>query len=136
VARARLPFEFVVAGVPVSDQSENDRARERWRRQVRAAAAAAWSKGAKPLESSVSIVIAFFHSGESDLDVDNIPKLVLDAVKGLIYTDDHQVEQVTIRRTRIVPGDVLTAMPFLIDAEIGPPFVYIRVDPPPNHAEL
>ena len=138
MARARLPFEFIVAGVPLSDLSDNDPARERWRRQVKAAAAAEWPRGAKPIVSPVSAVIAYFHAGDSDLDVDNIPKLILDALKGLTYVDDRQIEQLTIRRTRVVPGEVLTAGSLLIagDTEIVPPFVYIRLDQPPNHAEL
>jgi hypothetical protein len=86
----------------------------------------------------LSVVIGYFHAGESDLDVDNMPKLILDALKGLVYVDDHQVEQVTVRRTMVVPGTVLTAVPLLVAAEteIVLPFVYIRVDLPPNHAEL
>ena len=43
------------------------------------------------------MTITYFHEG-SPLDVDNIPKPILDALKGLVYADDSQVSDLLCRK--------------------------------------
>ena len=60
------------------------------------AAAAAWRN--YPIDvGPLNAVILYCSDGTSDLDVDNIAKPILDALKRLIYEDDRQVRQVLIR---------------------------------------
>ena len=43
------------------------------------------------------VVITYYFKGES-LDVDNMPKPILDALKGLVYADDDQVTDLVCRK--------------------------------------
>ena len=49
-----------------------------------------------------------------DLDLDNIPKPILDALKGLVYNDDSQITDLICRkRERNRDMQVLNASPIL-----------------------
>ena len=41
-------------------------------------------------------------------DVDNLSKLVLDALKGIWWKDDHQVTELNVRKVRVPKGDEQT----------------------------
>ena len=43
------------------------------------------------------MTITYFH-GSDPLDVDNIPKPILDALKGLVYSDDSHVSDLLCRK--------------------------------------
>ena len=43
------------------------------------------------------VVITYFFKGEA-LDVDNMPKPILDALNGLIYADDSQITDLVCRK--------------------------------------
>ena len=132
-----LPLEFSVLGIPLSAQASSH-SRGRWQETVRAAAEEDWESGTPPISGEVSVTIIYFFEGETDLDVDNIAKPILDALNGLIYEDDSQVSQVTIRKTRLGQGleiDVPSlALASALDA--GGDFVYVRVHSAPNHREM
>ena len=74
----------------------------------------------------ISVVYVF---DSTPLDVDNIPKPILDALKGLVYCDDSQVTDL-ICRVRNWHGSLRAAMPssafdeFLRDYN---QFTYIRI---------
>lgn len=69
------------------------------------------------------------------LDVDNIAKPILDALKGLVFTDDALVSDAVIRR-RDLAGEfeLAEAPPLVIEGfERGGEFVYVRItDAPPQ----
>ena len=50
-----------------------------------------------PFRGEVMVSITYFFEGAS-LDVDNIPKPILDALKGLVYFDDSQVTDLLCRK--------------------------------------
>ena len=50
-----------------------------------------------PLAGDVSVTITYFFD-DAKLDVDNIPKPILDALNGLVYSDDSQVSDILCRR--------------------------------------
>ena len=50
-----------------------------------------------PFVGEVMVTITYFFSGAS-LDVDNIPKPILDALKGLVFLDDTQVSDLLCRK--------------------------------------
>ena len=50
------------------------------------------------------VIITYFYEGAS-LDVDNIPKPILDALKGLVYSDDAEVSDLLCRK-RDLNGDL------------------------------
>lgn len=79
-----------------------------WKEEVRSAARDRWTAGS-PVAGSVAVTITyFFESGEPD--VDNIPKPILDAMKGLVYSDDVQVSDLCCRK-RDLTADLLIRNP-------------------------
>ena len=98
-----FPLEFTVEGPPVSQQSSS-RSRQRWRERVRAAAKPHWQED-EPLPGPVTIRITYLYVTDM-LDVDNIPKPILDALNGLVYADDSQVTDLISRKraVRDMPG--------------------------------
>ena len=50
-----------------------------------------------PFDGEVMVVITYYFKGES-LDVDNMPKPILDALKGLVYADDGQITDLVCRK--------------------------------------
>ncbi len=81
------------------------------------------------------MTIIFFYFQDTDLDVDNIAKPILDALVGVVYDDDQSVVQLIARKTRLAPGldirDASAALAEGLDADMD--FVYVRVGGPPDH---
>ena len=50
-----------------------------------------------PFTGEVMVTITYFFDGAS-LDVDNIPKPILDSLVGLVYSDDSQVSDTLCRK--------------------------------------
>jgi len=94
-----FPFEFVIAGPPLSLQTRNRQRYQAWKDAVRGAAAARWPATLAPTSESVKIRITYYYDRNSP-DVDNIIKPIQDALNGLIYVDDRQVIETTSRRRR------------------------------------
>ena len=103
-----LPFDFTIAGPPVSQQARRAERIEEWRDAVKEAANRLWL-GAPPVEGVVMVTVIYFHDGRR-FDVDNIPKPILDALNGLVFSDDNQVTDLVCRKlnlddlTRVVSG--------------------------------
>ena len=64
--------------------------KQRWKDQVRTAAVTAWPDGEPPLDYEVQIHVTYYHDS-APLDVDNMLKLILDALNGVVYVDDKQL---------------------------------------------
>jgi hypothetical protein len=59
-----LPFDFIVEGLPVSQQTRRRQDRlPPWRATVRAAARAGWGEAVPPVEERISIEITHFFEG-------------------------------------------------------------------------
>ena len=93
-----LPFEFALEGSPVSQQTRRRALLRQWTQNVRNAAERHWDGGA-PAAGDIAVSIVYVFDGDP-LDVDNIPKPVLDALKGLVYLDDNQVTDLICRKRR------------------------------------
>ena len=68
------------------------------------------------------------------MDLDNIPKPILDALKGLVYLDDEQITDVVCRK-RNLRGDLRVENPSDVLAEgfsRGNEFLYILVEEAPD----
>ena len=79
------------------------------------------------------LTITYFYE-EVFLDVDNIPKPILDALKDLVYSDDTQVTDLVCRK-RDLNGDLRIANPSSILAEgfdRGNEFLYVVVENAPD----
>ena len=130
----RLPFMFIVEGIPKSAQSKSGSAK--WRAKVAAAAEERWAGGLLAL-SHLSVVIVYYFK-DSSLDVDNMVKPILDALKNVIYEDDSIVDQVVARKTGLISGfQIADATPDLIAAiDNDADFVYVRIGEGPDHGTL
>ena len=62
-----------------------------------------------PASGSVAVTITYFFD-DAPLDVDNIPKPILDALTGLVYSDDSQVSDLLCRK-RDLNDDLLIRSP-------------------------
>ena len=128
-----LPFEFVIANTPVSQQASR-RSLRQWQQQVRAAAAARWGpESVLPADIEVMVTIHHFY-GARRLDVDNIPKPILDSLIWVVYYDDAVVTDIICRLRRVESWPTLhNATEVLMSALAdGFPFLHIRVEVAPG----
>ncbi len=100
-----LPFEFIVDGSPVSQQAKKASRRRAWQARVSQAASAPWSSHGA-VAGDVAVAINYFCSDpwadrRDSLDVDNVPKPILDALRGIVYIDDKQVIDVECHRRNL-----------------------------------
>ena len=99
-----FPIEFVVAGTPVSAQAALARSKEEWKGRVRAASSTVLPQNHFATEDRIAVTLFYFPAVAMQGDVDNIVKLVLDALQRHIFIDDRQVERVLVQKFE--PGNV------------------------------
>jgi Holliday junction resolvase RusA-like endonuclease len=127
-----LPFEFVIAGPPVSQQTRRRRRLRLWIESVRAEAFRHWQGQLAP-DGPVRIRLTYFYDGVA-LDLDNIAKPVLDALKGLAYLDDDQVTDIVLGK-RDLGADLRIENPSAVLAggfELGTEFLHVLVEEAPD----
>ena len=128
-----LRFEFVIDGPPVSQQARRrDRVRQ-WGEEVRKSASQYWPVGEFPEMGPVMLTITYFYD-TVEVDVDNIPKPILDALKGLVYVDDDQITDILCRK-RNLNSDLRIENPSSVLADRfsrGKEFLYIVVEQAPD----
>lgn len=93
-----FPIEFLVPGMPVSAQAKQARSREDWKQRVRNASSDGLPDDHWTTEGRIAATLFFFPDQPMQGDVDNIVKLVLDALVRHIYLDDRQVERVVVQK--------------------------------------
>ena len=123
-----IPFEFVIDGPPVSQQARRRNRVREWTQEVQSVAESRWDTE-PPFVGEVMVTITYLYEGAS-LDVDNIPKQILDALKGLVYSDDAQVSDLLCRK-RDLNGDLRIEHPssVLLDTlQHSEQFLHITVD--------
>ena len=128
-----LPFEFRIDQTPVSQQARSVQRRSQWQEVVRRSAERHWPAGATPSAGRLMVTILHFYEG-IDLDVDNIPKPILDGIKGLVYGDDRQITDLVCRKRALTENLLFPDLSDLLREGInrGNPFVYIRVAAAPG----
>ena len=128
-----FPLEFIVKGTPLSLGSGRPASREAWKARVRASCASVLPEGHFATDRPVAVSLYYFPDGPSHVDVDNIIKLVLDALKAFVFVDDRQVSRVVSQKFE--PGNVFgfsNPSPTLIDAIAGEkPLLYVRISDNP-----
>jgi crossover junction endodeoxyribonuclease RusA len=131
-------FEFIVVGVPRTAQTKNKRTRREWKDRVRDSALARGIVRAPIPSDQVSVVIVYFYRIETDLDVDGIGKLIVDALKGVAFVDDDVVSQVLLRKTDQDSIGELNEPPDVVTPVFGvePDFVYVAIRDGPDHRSL
>lgn len=129
-----LPFEFAVIGTPVSQQSRNRQRLREWQDLIRARARRRAPHGALPVtERNVRMVISYYYD-VTPIDVDNIGKPVLDALKGLVYADDSQITDLRVRKRNLAGSFRIrrTSLPLAEGFASGREFLHVHVDRVPD----
>ena len=99
-----LPLEFIVVGPPVSLNAD-PAPKRKWKERVNRAAKSSWKPSAAVIED-VAVLIDYFCYDTTPgrtgwIDVDNVPKPVLDALEGLVFKNDNQVIDIACRRRNL-----------------------------------
>lgn len=125
-----LPFEFVMSGVPVSQQARRRGLVREWVQNVQRVAEERWEPD-EPVGGAVAVTITYFFQGEraGRFDVDNMPKPILDALKGTVYEDDSQVFDLHCRkRDRGLDLQIPDASPSLLESLVNEgPLLHVSV---------
>lgn len=82
-----LPFEFVIEGPPVSQQTRRRARRRAWVDELRRSAMSRWPTDAPPAVGPIRVDVTYIFAGVA-VDLDNLAKPVLDALKHLVFRDD------------------------------------------------
>jgi len=77
-------FTLLIERRPLSVNAQNFRG---FKRHVEALARARW-ENQQQFAGLLYARVTWFHRKERDLDVDNIPKRILDSLKGVVFEDD------------------------------------------------
>jgi Holliday junction resolvase RusA-like endonuclease len=126
-----MHVEYVVVGVPISNQSGGSPALQAWRQAIEAEARARWT--APPLTGKLKAVVINFHTGDKpSLDLDNMSKPILDVMQAVVYADDRQIRQAELTHVRIdAPFVIVGASRVIVAAlQAGNEFVYVRIEDP------
>jgi Holliday junction resolvase RusA-like endonuclease len=128
---ASMHLEYVVVGIPISNQSTGSPALLAWRTAVEAEANKNWKN--PPLAGKLKAVIINFHTGDKpSVDVDNMSKPILDVMEKIVYDNDRQIRQAEIVHVRIdAPFVIVGASKIIVAAmQAGNEFVYVRIEDP------
>lgn len=87
--QAARPFKVVSFVTPTRPRSANTHPTVGFTNTIATSARAAWS--GQFLNPPLYARIVWFHKYRRDGDVDNIAKRTLDALKGVVYQDDHSI---------------------------------------------
>jgi hypothetical protein len=124
-----FPLEWIVEGVPISQQAQN---KEPWKQAVRAAVKDLLPQNHFLTEAPLHVTIFYFPDADMEGDLDNIVKPILDALIGIVYVDDSQIDRLLVQRFepgRLQAFEAPTAS--LAEAAVREgPRVYIRLDAP------
>lgn len=128
-----FPIEFTVLGTPVSFQAARAVSKEQWKARVKAASSMALQGPHFASGDRMAVTLYYLPEARMQGDVDNIVKLVLDALCRHIYLDDAQVERVVVQKFE--PGNVFNfnnPSAGMVAAISGPkPALYVRVSNDP-----
>jgi hypothetical protein len=105
----RIRHSFVIIGVPVSLQADS-RSKRRYQQLVGQEATKSLASPIRDKET-VKIEIDWFSEGfKNKPDADNIAKPIIDALKGIVFADDKQVQSHVVRK-----HDTLGVMTFQME---------------------
>jgi len=128
-----FPVEFVVDGTPVSLQASRSESKTQWKERVRVASNSALPESHWATTEKIAVTLYYFPEDTMQGDIDNIIKLILDALKQHIFMDDAQVERIVVQKFE--PGNVFAftaPSPMLSEALArSKPVLYVRVSVDP-----
>ena len=92
-----------------------------------------WPDGEPPADGLLMVTIIYFYSDKS-MDIDNVPKPVIDSLKEIVFRDDSHVTDLICRKRRLSPNlDAINRSSVLAEGlRQGGDFVYIAVERAPD----
>jgi Holliday junction resolvase RusA-like endonuclease len=132
-------FEMYVLGIP---RSPDSRSCAGWQQTVRAAAWEFWPYLHPPVETEISAVVVYFYQRSTLIDVDNLAKPILDALRNVAYLDDRQVSHLVARKTELRAGLELAGPSLVLARAIETArversdVIYVKIGPPPSHEDV
>ena len=127
-----FPIEFVIRDTPRSLQASN-KAKELWKQTV-GETARAHVKTLRDFflldDRPLAVKIFYFPPTEMQGDVDNIVKLIVDGMDGIVYASDRLIERVLVQKFEPGVEVVFHSLTPTIERalETEPPAIYIRID--------
>jgi Holliday junction resolvase RusA-like endonuclease len=129
---ALYPLEFYIQGTPRSLRTSR-RSKEEWKANVRAAARQRVHEtddlGLLD-ERPLALTIFYFPAAPMEGDVDNIVKLIMDALIFVAYLDDRVVERVLVQKFEQYVDKTIAGRSIQLSMALNAdrPVVYVRVD--------
>lgn len=127
-----IPLEFTIDGSPVSQQARKRQLVRQWQQEVRNVAEREW-KGEPPVAEELMVTIIYVYDA-IPLDIDNIPKPILDALQGLVFINDNQITDLICRKrdmnTELQVQYFSPALDEALDSSM--PFVHIIIGNAPD----
>ena len=119
-------------GSPVSQQARRRKRVRQWTQNVRSVVEREWND-APPVAEELMVTITYFYDS-TPMDVDNIPKPILDALQGLVYFDDDQITDMLCRKRVLRPSFQTQNLSPVLHRSLGRSrqFVHIMVDNAPD----
>jgi crossover junction endodeoxyribonuclease RusA len=128
-----FPIEFLVHGTAVSAQARLPEAKNQWKERVKAASTQVIPQPHFASDAPISVTLYYLPDEPMQGDIDNVVKLILDALSRHIYLDDKQVERLVIQKFE--PGVAFTftnPSPIFASAIAGSrPVLYVRLSDNP-----
>jgi hypothetical protein len=128
-----FPVEFLVEGTPVSLQAARSESKIEWKERVRTAGVAVLPAGHWATQSRVAATLYYFPAVPMQGDLDNIVKLVLDALGRHIYVDDSQIDRIVVQKFE--PGNVFPFAAPTSTLQVAlsrpKPLLYVRISDDP-----
>jgi crossover junction endodeoxyribonuclease RusA len=90
-------FEFIIDGPPVSQFARQREGLHAWKDLVRAEAERLWPPGRLPSNAPIRMTITYYYE-DSPVDTNGILKPITDALIGLIFNDNSQINELTQSR--------------------------------------
>lgn len=130
-------FEFIVLGIPVSQQSRRRKRVRDWKETVLNSALNRWPPDAPPMAGDLKLTITYYYESVP-LDVDNIIKPVQDALIGVVYDDDGDITDTEARKRDLTGSFRVKGMSKVLADGFcsGEEFIHVRIENAPDHEEV
>ena len=100
-------YWLLIPGKPASCRARSKGAKARLTNYKKTVSSTALQIFNIPLHGGVDVYLYHFHKG-TDIDLDNIQKPILDALTGIAYNDDKQVETLNSKRVNLTASTTLS----------------------------
>jgi crossover junction endodeoxyribonuclease RusA len=129
-----FPIEFLVHGTAVSAQAKLVGSKNEWKERVKAASTEVIPQPHFASDVPLSVTLYYLPDEPMQGDIDNIVKLILDALSRHVYLDDKQVERLVVQKFE--PGVAFAfsnpTATFASAIEGPRPVLYVRLSDKPR----